>query len=164
MRKGTDKSGAVFSECGKYRYSLWRNWNAAKPFVVFIGLNPSTAGAVEDDPTIRRCRGYAQAWDFGGMYVVNLFAFRATRPAGMKQAHDSVGPKNDRHLQEVVARAGMVVAIWGNHGAHLNRSEEVRGCLTGLKCLKLNKSGEPCHPLYLRKNLRPQPLRPARSQ
>jgi hypothetical protein len=124
---------------------------------MFIGLNPSTATEVEDDPTVRRCQGYAQAWGYGGLVMTNLFAFRATDPRVMKAAPDPVGPENDRYLLDAARRAGLVMATWGNHGAFRGRSREVVGMLKGegveLMCLKMTGQGEPGHPLYLPKNL-----------
>ena len=67
-------NGAIISDCGKYRYQLWRKWDPSLPVVLFIMLNPSQADASEDDPTIRRCINYAKSWGYGGIYVGNLFA------------------------------------------------------------------------------------------
>ena len=77
---------ATFSECRKYRYTLWRRWDGlfASGYAMFIGLNPSTADETNDDPTIRRCIGYARDWGYGGLCMTNLFAFRATLPKNMK--------------------------------------------------------------------------------
>jgi hypothetical protein len=158
MRKGTDRSGAVFSACEKYRYLLWRIWDRKKPYVAFIGLNPSTADEMKDDPTVARCRKYAESWKYGGMYMLNLFAFRATKPEVMKQVKDPVGSENDAHILKVVKEAGLVVAVWGNHGTHESRSIEVMKWVKDLNCLKVNKSGEPCHPLYLKGSLKPRPF------
>ena len=77
------KSGAIFSSCRKYRYALWRNWDESKPRPMIIGLNPSTADEKENDPTIVRCINFAKSWGYGGVYVANLFAFRATLPIEM---------------------------------------------------------------------------------
>lgn len=71
----------IFSPCGRYRYTLWREWIGGEGFVQFIGLNPSTATDTEDDPTIRRCINYAKSWGYGGMCMTNLFAYRATLPS-----------------------------------------------------------------------------------
>lgn len=92
---------AKFSPDRKYRYSLWRSWDGLWPtdgYVLFIGLNPSTADETKDDPTIRRCIGYAKAWRFSTFCMGNIFAFRATLPADMKKAQDPVGPENDYYL------------------------------------------------------------------
>lgn len=80
--------GAKFSDCRKYRYTLWRIWNESEPCVMFIGHNPSTADEKEDDPTIRRCINYSRDWGYGGLYMVNLFAYRATDPKDLIAATD----------------------------------------------------------------------------
>lgn len=146
--------GAELSPCRTYRYALWRIWDETKRYVVFICLNPSTADETEDDPTIRRCIGYAKAWGFGGIYMVNLFAFRATDPKAMKAAENPIGDDNDYWLRKLSC-AGLAVAAWGNHGVHLGRSKEVRALIPELYCLKQNKSGEPVHPLYQKASLTP---------
>ncbi|NKI34899.1 DUF1643 domain-containing protein [Wenzhouxiangella sp. XN79A] len=149
-------SGAHFSRCRTWRYALWREWDAARPRVMLIGLNPSTADARRNDPTIRRCIGFARDWGFGGVWVLNLFAFRATYPEDLKMADDPVGPKNDRWLRRVAKACPRRVACWGNDGAFLGRSARVRGLLGDrLEVLRLNASGEPAHPLYLPKTLWP---------
>ncbi len=154
---------AVFSGCGQYRYSLTRGWGEAKhPALCWILLNPSTADATNDDPTIRRCIGYAKAWGYDFMYVVNLFAFRATSPKDMKAATDPVGPDCDRWIWDAVSGSNKVIAGWGQHGTHRGRSGEVRQMLMSagvpLYCLKRAKDGQPMHPLYLPANLEPQLL------
>ena len=109
-------NGAELSDCGLYRYLLTRTWDAQCERVVFIGLNPSTADATEDDPTIRRIIGFARSWGYGGVDMLNLFAFRATDPSDLKAAVDPVGPKNDRYLAEYTSRSHATVAAWGVHG------------------------------------------------
>lgn len=150
---------AEISPCGYYRYTLSRIWNPSLPYVAFIGLNPSTADAEKDDSTLIRCIQYAKDWGYGGVWMVNLFAFRATNPADMKAAHDPVGPHNDSALQSVCDDAGLVVAAWGNHGVFQRRSQQVREILGAMHCLKINKTGEPTHPLYQAKNTNPLILR-----
>ena len=150
------KKSAHISKCQSYRYALWRHWDEAKPYVLFVGLNPSTADAVEDDPTLRRCMGYARDWGYGGVCMANLFAYRATEPKDMMAATDAVGPLNDRWLRKLSADAGIVIAAWGNDGSYLGRSLEVRGIIPKMNCLKLNKSGEPAHPLYQKAGIQPQ--------
>ncbi|GLP95136.1 DUF1643 domain-containing protein [Paraferrimonas sedimenticola] len=149
------KKDAVLSDCRRYRFALWRIWEPQKPLVMFIGLNPSTANESQDDPTLIRCINYAKAWGYGGVCTANLFAYRATDPKAMLAASDPVGVGNDAWLQKLAAQAQMIVAAWGNHGAHLNRSQTVRALLPQLHCLSLNRSGEPAHPLYQKANLQP---------
>ena len=145
-------TNAQFSSCRRYRYTLWRVWDEGKPHVAFIGLNPSTADASQDDPTIRRCMGFARDWGYGGLLMLNLFAFRATDPAELLKARDPIGPDNDHFINTLAPTAARVVAAWGNHGQHLNRAAAVRGSVPELYALKINQSGEPGHPLYLSKN------------
>ena len=145
---------AAITDCGRYRYALGRHWDEALPPVVFIGLNPSTADAEQDDPTIRRCIGFAKAWGFGGLVMLNLFAYRATQPADMMAAADPVGPQSDHYLTTLASRA-TVVAAWGANGTFRQRGEAVRAMLPRLHYLRLTKGGQPQHPLYLPGDLRP---------
>lgn len=146
-----------FSECRQYRYTLWRDLSddehASRAFVMFIGLNPSTADEVKDDPTIRRCALFAKAWGYSGLVMTNLFAFRATRPKAMKEQKDPVGPENNYWLKHAAQQAGLIVAAWGTHGAHLGRGDEVEAMLSGqqLSCLGKTRAGHPSHPLYRKK-------------
>lgn len=150
-------NSATFSSCRKYRYDLWRRWKDG-PYVMFIGLNPSTADETNDDPTVRRCIGYAQAWGYSALCMTNIFAWRNTDPAKMKATAEPVGPENDAHLARLASAAGLVVAAWGTHGAHLGRGEAVRKLIKNLHCLKLTADGSPSHPLYLPKTLTPAPF------
>lgn len=152
------KSGAHFSRCRNFRYALWREWKADAPKVMMIGLNPSTADAIRNDPTIRRCIGFARNWGFGGVWVLNLFAFRATYPSDLKAAIDPVGPRNDEWIRHVARKVDRVVAVWGNDGAFLGRSTRIRGMLGDrLEVIRVNAGGEPAHPLYLPGHLEPVP-------
>lgn len=150
-------NSATFSPCRKYRYTLWRTWDGlfASGFVMFIGLNPSTADETNDDPTIRRCIGYAKDWGYAALCMTNLFAFRATSPNDMKTVQDPVGPINDCVLKNTAKSAGVIIAAWGVHGAHLGRDEEIRKLIPQLHYLQLTKEGCPEHPLYLPKGLKP---------
>ncbi len=152
--------GANISTCGKYRYSLWRIWDNSKKAVAFIGLNPSTADETNDDPTIRRCIGFAKSWGYGGIYMLNIFAFRATDPANLKKAALPVGYNNNFYLTERVRESGVAIACWGVHGAYESRGVKVIELLGrgNLFCLGLTRDGHPKHPLYLKKTLTPQPL------
>lgn len=148
---------ALFSPCRLYRYDLWRKWGD-EPYCMFVGLNPSTADETQDDPTIRRCVGYAKRWNYGGLCMTNLFAFRATQPKDMMAAQDPIGPDNDRTLTTLSRGAGIVVAAWGKDGKHMGRDKQVMALLPHLYCLKQNKDGSPAHPLYLRGDAKPYPL------
>jgi hypothetical protein len=147
--------GAVISECGLFRYRLTRVWDPALRRACYIGLNPSTADATSDDPTIRRCVSFARDWGCGGIEMVNLFAFRATDPAAMLAAADPVGPENDRHIRSAAEHCWPVVAAWGVSGTFRGRDEEVRKILrrvgVAVGALKVTKEGHPGHPLYIRR-------------
>lgn len=149
------KKTAKLSDCRTYRYELWRTWDDSKPYAMFIGLNPSTADETEDDPTIRRCINYAKLWGYGGLCMTNLFAYRATQPDDMKRATNPIGDENDETLTRLSKSAGVIVGAWGSDGVFLNRSAEVRSLIPELSVLKVNKSGEPAHPLYLKSTLTP---------
>lgn len=145
---------AVFSPNRIWRYTLLRTWGSDPAnCVVFIGLNPSTADETTDDPTIRRCIGFAKAWSFDRLVMLNLFAFRATDPQVMKAAADPVGPMNNKWIIYHAKRARRVVAAWGVHGEHQERGAKLAQLLAGhgvqLECLGKTKAGHPKHPLYL---------------
>jgi hypothetical protein len=152
-------SGAVLDPTGAYRYRLWRRW-AAGPSVLFVLLNPSTADAERDDPTVRRCMAFARRWGFGAVEIVNLFALRTAVPRRLRAAPDPVGPDNDRHIALTARRADLIVAGWGAAGAYLGRSTAVAGLLrrqAPLYCLGRTACGQPRHPLYVRGDARPSP-------
>jgi hypothetical protein len=145
--------GAVFDVNGWYRYSLWRAWSAHHPRIVFILLNPSTADEQRNDPTIRRCIGFARAWKFGSVEVVNLFARRATDARELLKMDDPVGDENDLFLIHAVERCSTVVVGWGTRGTLLGRDSQVLSLLAGRKdvfCLGITKDGQPRHPLYMK--------------
>lgn len=150
-------ASAVFSEDARYRYALVRLWDPDQPLTVWIMCNPSTADAVKDDPTIRRCTSFARAWGSGGILVVNLFAYRSPNPRILRTQPDPIGPDNDAviawHLGDDHERVGPVVAAWGVHGTHLNRGAYVTELIAmhgkKLLCLGVTKNGHPKHPLYI---------------
>ena len=143
------RRAAVLSPCGKYRYSLCREWNEESPKVAFIMLNPSTADHRRDDPTIRRCMGFAWRWGFGGLHVGNLFALRSSRPEALHVADEPVGEDNDAVLQRLVEASALTVAAWGNQGHFLHRDVAVMPLLLNCKALGFTTKGFPRHPLYV---------------
>jgi len=151
------KASAVLSLCGKYRYELCRAWDT-KPAVLFIGLNPSTADATQEDNTSRVCINYAKNWGFGTLLVGNLFAFRSTDPTTLRTEKDPIGPENDKYLRELQSKVSLVICAWGNLGALLKRDEQVLRFLNAPHCLVKLKSGRPGHPLYKSASLHPIPL------
>jgi len=145
---------ASFSTCRNYRYSLSRIWDKQKKHVLFIGLNPSTADEEVDDPTVRRCLNYAKNWGYGGFRMVNLFAYRTTFPSNLKQVKYPVGKDNDKYIIKLSKKADITIAAWGNNGNLYSRDKQVLSLVSNLMCLKVNKSGQPAHPLYLKKDLK----------
>ena len=148
-------SGAEFSKCRKYRYTLWRTWDESKPKIMFLGLNPSTADETKNDPTVTRCINYSKLWGYGGMYMMNIFAYRTTYPVELKKQLDPIGPDNNNWIKKISKSVDKCVGAWGNDGEFLDRSIEIKGIVKNLFCLKINGSGEPAHPLYLKSNLKP---------
>lgn len=135
---------AVVSECGTYRYELIRRWGTDENLLNWIMLNPSTADASMDDPTIRRCIRFAKDWAYDGIRVTNLFALRATDPRELANHPDPWGPDNHLYLGR---QDGVVIAAWG-----ANKMAECPAILDDvtLMCLGTTASGAPKHPLYLK--------------
>lgn len=156
------EAGAIVH--GPYRYRLWRRW-ADGARVVFVLLNPSTADAVVDDPTLGRCVGFARSWGMGGLDVVNLFAYRARNPAELRRVEDPVGPDNDRALELACEGADRVVLGWGNGGLLYGRGGDVWRRLGARECLGWTRRGQPRHPLYVPSSMplqrAPPPVEPA---
>lgn len=153
----SDHSDAIISTCGKYRYSLTRNWPAPPTIELkvmnFIMLNPSTADSVENDPTILRCIHFAKREKYAGIRVLNLFAYRTPYPDELERTSDPIGPKNDLYLESCQSNEITIVA-WGAKIIH-GKAQRVAHVLDLLKdrplwCLGKTKDGSPKHPLYLR--------------
>jgi hypothetical protein len=132
-----------------YRYTLWRQWGQGTSYAMFIGLNPSTADENVNDPTIRKCIGFARRWGFDALCMTNLFAFRATEPRKMKGHSKPIGDENDRWLVAAAREASVIVAAWGVNGQFMGRDEEVLKLLDDVQCLRTTKDGHPEHPLYV---------------
>lgn len=152
-------AGAAVSNDGLYRYHLWRRWDW-RPLLVFVMLNPSTADAEFDDPTIRRCIGFARRELYGGIEVVNLFALRVTKPAHLFDGSiaEPNGPENVAHVVDALEAARNehrpVVAAWGA-STRIAASEAlgaIHACCFSLQCLGTTVSGSPKHPLYLKRS------------
>ena len=151
---------ARVSPCGKYRYDLVRTWDETLPLALWIMLNPSTADAAQDDPTIRRCRAFSRREGAGGMVVVNLFAHRATKPDRLLAAEDPVGPRNEESIALWLAYPEVTIAVaaWGQwrDAQRLpprcpNVADLAREAGRELRCLGRTKEhGSPRHPLYVR--------------
>ena len=145
-------SDAKLSSCGQYRYVLNRTWDDTLQTLGVVCLNPSTADAEGDDPTVRKCIALTKHWGYGGFVLVNLFAWRATDKTEIKEVDDPVGPSNDSEIETALADVEDVFVAWGNDGVYLGRSSTVREILARLGknyfCIKQNTNNEPVHPLY----------------
>lgn len=160
---------AELSPCNSYRWWLTRRWDgtAGTPFqgraVGFVMLNPSTADARADDPTIRRCIGFAQRWGYQGLAVANLYGWRTSDPAALLRAKrrgdDIVGqPFADRALialVDAVGLCGLIITAWGAHPLTAQQAPQVLALLRGvggprgvqLRHLGRTEDGSPKHPL-----------------
>jgi len=147
---------ALISSCGLYRYRLGRSWDTltGAGTVLWVMLNPSTADAEQDDPTIQRCVGFAKRWGYAGISVGNLYAYRATKPADLWDAAEILdvrGSANDQHLCEMARDASLIMCAWGSYADH-HRAVRVIALLRRflpLHCLGTTKGGQPLHPLYV---------------
>jgi hypothetical protein len=147
------KSSAVLSPCGHYRYALTRTWDEDKPTICWVMLNPSTADADQDDPTIRRVVGFSRSWGAGGICVVNLFALRATDPAELARHYPVTWDeqqRNEHTIAEATDRRRTLVA-WGAGGRLRGQDRRVMEMLKDrlVECLGTTKDGHPRHPLYV---------------
>jgi hypothetical protein len=150
------RKGAKLSDCGTYRYVLWRDWrdSTAEPLLMFVMLNPSTADADNDDPTIRKCKGFTERADCKGFLVLNLFAYRATDPTELVKAHrsgvDVIGPDNRYWHRCYVGLPDQVVAAWGAHALAPYGMDELSDVWRRrFVCLGTTKAAAPRHPLYV---------------
>lgn len=146
-------NGAIFSKDRKYRYALWRIWDKSKPLVMFIGLNPSTANESNDDPTINRVKKFAFDWGFGGVYMLNLFAYVTAYPDVLKKCNNPLGD-NDKWLKKISAKCEKIIFAWGAFAEAAERAKEIMQMFNGY-ALIINKDGSPRHPLYVKNNIVP---------
>ena len=146
----------------EYRYTLTRRWLTGKGTIVFVMLNPSTADAEQDDPTIRRCIAYAKTWSYRELIVLNIFALRATYPPELYQVSDPVGPDNHAAFRTALLRADRVICAWGNHGTFKGQGVTAYHWILQANhrpyALDLTKQGMPVHPLYKRADIKPFPI------
>ncbi len=156
------KTGASFSHCKNYRYKLWRIWDDEKPLIAFCMLNPSTADASSNDPTVERCQRRAEQMGYGGLIVINVFALRSTDPKNLYTHEDPIGPKNSQAISQVAKEVKTVVCGWGKHGSFLKRDRRtlliIKSAGAQTMALKINKDGSPAHPLYIGYDVKPIPI------
>jgi len=148
-------SGAKFSDCKRYRYALWRIWDESKPLVMFIGLNPSTANDVSDDPTIRRVKTISNNLGYGGFYMMNCFPYVSTDPKKLYDCNHSV--LNEEWLRSTAIKCQDVIFAWGNFEVVRKLGVDyILSCIFPYaKALQINKNGSPKHPLYVKSNIQP---------
>lgn len=156
---------ATFDVTERYRFILTREWSAGR-YACFIGMNPSTATAEKNDPTVRRCIGYAQDWGYSGLLMLNLFAYRTPSIpdlfAARRRGQDIIGGIEnsfealDGYIEQF--KCGITIAAWGVH-AEDRGFAALRGLRSDLHALALNKNGSPKHPLYLKQSLQPFAVR-----
>jgi hypothetical protein len=161
--EGINRSEAIFDPTRNYRYRLTRVWDAYKPVLAFCMLNPSTADAFKNDPTVERCERRAHMWGYGSLIVVNAFAWRSTDPAGLHMPVDPVGPRNYEHILAALKRSQMFICGWGTHGKLYNVGPSLVNKLKRFypgraHALRVNADGSPAHPLYLPYSAEPVPL------
>jgi hypothetical protein len=156
-------TSATISNDEHFRYSLERRLSMGERTVLFVGLNPSTADQSQDDPTIRRCAGFARQWGFDWLLMGNLYAYRSTDPKVLNQIEGSVGPENQEFLKIMAQRAELIVAAWGANTLNAPARFIAQWLLSlpRTKCLGQNAGGSPKHPLYLAGTSIPREIRPA---
>lgn len=154
------EQSATISEDQQYRYSLTRKVSDGERIVLFVGLNPSTADAKLDDPTIRRCVGFAKLWGFSWLLMGNVYAFRSTDPKNLQIVENPVGPRNRDELDKMMAASELVIAAWGNNPLTAEAKEIADWVVKQgkVKCLGQNKNGTPKHPLYIAASTEPREL------
>jgi hypothetical protein len=163
---------ALFSDCRTWRYRLAIRWRPGLESLACVMLNPSTADEIANDPTVERCERRARRLGFGGLIVLNLFAFRATDPADMKAAADPIGPENDAVIRDTLDCRPLrlppptVLVGWGAHGHFMGRAGHVFEMLREMGvepvCLGTTADGQPRHPLYIRNDAALVPWSPSR--
>ncbi len=155
--------GAILDQTGAFRYSLWREWGNHAKRVGFVMLNPSRADASVDDPTIRRCIGFAKSWGFGRLEVVTLFAYRTAHPTELQQVNNPIGIDNDYYLANLQHQVDGIILAWGNRGTLHDRNQvalKLLGSQKPVYCLGTTQAGQPKHPLYVSSTTRLLPFTP----
>lgn len=140
--------GAKFSDCGKYRYALWRIWDRTKPLVMFIGVNPSTANAEADDPTIQSVTRISEHNGYGGFYMMNLFGIISSDPAILKSNEVDPMGENLRYISIVNRWCKDVVFAWGTFKEAKQVCQEFIDAYPNALCIYQTKDGSPTHPLF----------------
>ena len=136
-----------------YRYMLWRVTDPTLPLLVVLMLNPSRATHDQGDRTVDGLMRRAARLGYGGILVVNCFAYRATDPADMRRADDPQGPANDNVIATVLDEEVDLLCAWGVNASHRDREREIRCAISSGRArphvLRLCGNGAPEHPLYI---------------
>lgn len=140
------KKDAEFSDCGKYRYWLSRIWDAEKPNAMCIGLNPSTANGIDDDRTITNLTELLKSLGYGGLYMLNLFAFISTDPDKLRECPDPI-KDNDLYLKAVSGQCKDIIFAWGAFKQAEYRAQKVSKMFPDALCFGKSAKGKPIHPL-----------------
>lgn len=141
--------GAIFSDDRKYRYALWRLWSNIHPLLLLIGLNPSDANELKNDPTITRGVVRADRTGFGGLLMANLYGYVSTDPRALLINGDTVGELTDHYLKQMIAMSGCQLCGWGSFAPVAKRAPIVLAMIKEPYCLGINADGQPKHPLYI---------------
>lgn len=157
------QSDAVFSSCGRYRQVLTRQWDSHLPWIMFVGMNPSTADHDHDDPTVRKECAYARAWGYGGIIKCNVMDYRCTDPKGLLAP--DVTPCSDQnliHIRQQLHQVQHVIAAWGRLPPSLKThavavESAVKSAGISMSCVGHNLDGSPKHPLYVKMNVKLSP-------
>lgn len=146
------RKNAFFSECGAYRYQLYRIWDESLPLAMCIGLNPSTANSEENDPTITRLVGILSVNGYGGFHMMNLYGLISTDPNGLT-SHPNPEGENNKWVFNVRQLCQDVIFCWGNFRQAQHRGKKMALKYPEALCFGKNKNGSPKHPLYLPKDV-----------
>ncbi len=141
------QKGTLLSPDNKYQYALWRIWNAEKPLVFFITLNPTLKEENSDSATILKCVELGNKLGFGGVIIGHLFAFRCDDPNEFINTDDPIGPENDACIERFVKQAKTVIAAWGMRGTFMERHDAIMRKISNLHCFGITENGQPVHPL-----------------
>lgn len=166
LYKSVTAKGAEFSENGKYRYSLSRVWDSNKPPCMFVGLNPSTANGIEDDPTIRRVMRFAQDWSHGAVFMLNCFPLVSAYPEALEEFLKAEDYKQhqEKNMEELIRHANVcpkIVFAWGNFEIvkQTGMDKKLSDLFPNALALVVNQDGSPRHPLYVKADTYPIPFK-----
>lgn len=136
------KTDVILSDCGTYRYALWKTWDESLPYAVFIGFTPSAADEAGENPVVEQYVRLAIEWGYGGICLLNMFARLSNGPETAFSVAERIGPENDRRIASIAVDAGIIVGDWGSGGFFHHRSSEIMKMLPDLDFLPQNPTRE----------------------